>query len=388
MGIKILMQVKKIKVKSVKKVEHSGKVYDITMKSNPHTFFANDILVHNSCYFRLMEASNLKEAEEIGQQVVDVCDKGSVPRLVTDIFNGHDVMRSDFEAISRSTLSYGKKKQYAFLKAWEDGKVLPKPKLGITGLSIKRSDSPKQLSAEMKPFFTEIMKGLTHEQIKEEMDKIEGDYNNLPTYDLAAKRSANNLSKYLKAFNYELVKKDRPYNIEKLDDAVDEMSDEKVTISEEIYAEFMRKGKGNYAIERGELVKDVNGEIYVEAKVKMVVPFHIKASILYNYLLNENKLNDFNPILDGEKIKIFYIRPQKFNIKYTDPDGNYHDMIQEFDCVAFPSSSRKYPDFINEFTPNKQRMLETFFFGKLETIFDVIEFDKEKIENASMDALF
>ena len=84
--------------------------------------------------------------------------------LVNNIFNGYDVMRSDFEAIAKSTLSYGKKKQYAFLKGWEDGQVLPKPKLGITGLSIKRSDSPKQLSVEMKPFFTEIMKGLNHDQ--------------------------------------------------------------------------------------------------------------------------------------------------------------------------------------------------------------------------------
>ena len=47
----------------MRKVQHTGKVYDITMKSNPHTFFANDILVHNSCYFRILEAENLDQAE-------------------------------------------------------------------------------------------------------------------------------------------------------------------------------------------------------------------------------------------------------------------------------------------------------------------------------------
>lgn len=382
------MQIKKVKVKSVKKVEHSGKVYDIVMKSNPRTFFANDILVHNSCYFRLMSAENLEQAEKIGSKVVKICDEKAVPNLVTNIFNGYNVLRSDFEAISRSTLSYGKKKQYAFLKAWEDGKTLPKPKLGITGLSIKRSDSPKQLSTEMKPFFTEIMKGLTHKQIKEQMDAIETNYNGLSTYDLAAKRSANNLSKYLKAFHYEIENGVRPFNIEKLDDAVLEMTEEKINISNEIYAEFMRKGNGKYSIERGDLVKDVNGEVDVIAKVKMVVPFHIKASILYNYLLKENNINDFNPILDGDKIKLFYIRPQKFNIKFTNVDGKFFDMIQEFDCIAFPATSRNFPEFINEFSSDKKRMLETFFFKKLETIFDVIEFDKEKIENVAMDALF
>jgi len=380
----------KVRVKSVKKIPNKETVYDITMKSNPHTFFANDILVHNSCYFRILEAENLDEAEKVGAEVVKACDEGSIPMLVDKVFHGYDVMRSDFEAIARSTLSYGKKKQYAFLKGWEDGEVLPKPKLGITGLSIKRSDSPKQLSSEMKPFFTEIMKGLTHEQIKEAMDKIEKDYDKLSTYDLAAKRSANNLSKYLKAFNYEIEKKDRPFNIEKLDEAIEkEFVGEKVKVSDTIYEEFMRKGKGRYSVEDGQLVKDVRGVLDIEAKVKMVVPFHIKASILYNYLLEANGLaGDFNPILDGEKIKLFYIKPQKFNIKYTVEDGTDHDMIQEFDCIAFPSSSKKIPDFINEFKPDKQRMLETYFFGKMETIFGVIEFDKERIENAAMDSLF
>lgn len=382
------MAISKIRIKSIKKINHTGKVYDVVMKSNPHTFFANNILVHNSCYFRIMDAENIEQAERIGGEVVKACDEGSIPKLVTNIFNGYDVMRSDFEAIARSTLSYGKKKQYAFLKAWEDGEVLPTPKLGITGLSIKRSDSPKQLSSEMKPFFTEIMKGLTHEQIKKAMDIIEKDYDKLSTYDLAAKRSANNLSKYLRAFNYEIEKKERPYNIEKLDEAVEEAFDEKVKIPLKIYDDFMRQGKGRYSVENGNLIKDVRGDLEVEAKVRMVVPFHIRASILYNYLLDVNGLNDFNPILDGEKIKLFYIKPQKFNIKYTNEDGDEFDMIQEFDCIAFPSSSKKIPDFINDFKPDKKRMLETYFFGKMETIFDVVGFNKEKIENVAMDLLF
>ncbi len=33
-------------------------------------------------------------------------------------------------------------------------------------------------------------------------------------------------------------------------------------------------------------------------------------------------------------------------------------------------------------------LVETYFFGKMETIFDVVGFNKEKIENAAMDMLF
>jgi len=382
------MTIKKVRVKSVKKINHTGKVYDVVMKKNPHTFFANNILVHNSCYFRIIEAENLEQAEKIGKEVVTACDKKSIPALVTNIFNGFDIMRSDFEAISQSTLSYGKKKQYAFLKAWEDGETLPSPKLGITGLSIKRSDSPKHLSTQMKPFFIEIMKGMDNQKIKESMDIIEAEYDTLSIYDLSAKRSANNLFKYLKAFNYEIEFKERPFNIEKLDEAVEEGFDEKVNISDEIYDTFMRNGTGTYSVENGNLVATKKGELEVIAKVKMVVPFHIKASILYNYLLAESGSNDFNPIMDGEKVKLFYITPKKFNIKYKNADGVEFDMIQSFDCIAFPSNTKNYPDFINDFTPNKKRMLETYFFGKMETIFDVIEFNKERIENASMDLLF
>jgi len=383
------MQIQKLKVKSVKKIQYNDKVYDITMASNPHTFLANSILVHNSCYFRILEAENIEQAEEIGAKVVKACDEGSIPRLVKDVFNGEDIMRSNFEAIARSTLSYGKKKQYAFLKGWEDGEVLLKPKLGITGLSIKRSDSPKQLSTEMKPFFTEIMKGLTHTQIKENMDKIEKDYDKLSLYDLAAKRSANNLSKYLRAFNYEIEFKDRPFNIEKLYVAVVTEFEGRVKISNAIYDDFMRNGKGTYSVENGTLIKNVKGELNVVAKVKMVVPFHIKASILYNYLLEEyDLLGEFNKILDGEKIKLFSIKPQKFNVKYTNENGDTFDMIQEFDCIAFPSSSKKIPAFINDFKPDKKSMLETYFFGKMKTLFAVINFNKTPLENVAMNALF
>jgi len=384
------MNIKHSKIKSVKKISYDKKVYDVTMKSNPHTFFANNILVHNSCYFRILEAENLEQAEQIGAAVVKVCDEGSIPRLVKNVFNGDDVMRSDFEAISTSTLSFGKKKQYAFLKGWEDGEVLPKPKLGITGLSIKRSDSPKQLSAEMKPFFTNIMKGMKHEDIKIEMDKIEEDYGSLSLYDLSAKRSANNLSKYRTVFNYRIQYKQMPYNVEKLEDLLaEDYADIRVKIPEKIRVAFVHTGTGTYSIENGELINDVNGEIHIKLKLRVVIPAHIKAALLYNYLIEEKGLEgEFNKILDGEKIKIFNMKPLKMKTIYVEDEDTSHDLIQEFDALAFPSSSKHIPEFLDEYTPDKKKMLETYFFGKMETIFGVIDFDKERMANASMDALF
>ncbi len=384
------MSFKHSKIKSIKKVSYNKKVYDVTMKSNPHTFFANDILVHNSCYFRILEAENLEQAEQIGAAVVKVCDEGSIPKLVRDVFNGDDVMRSDFEAISTSTLSFGKKKQYAFLKGWEDGEVLPKPKLGITGLSIKRSDSPKQLSAEMKPFFTNIMKGMTHEAIKESMDTIEHDYGQLSLYDLSAKRSANNLSKYHKVFNYKIRYKQMPFNVEKLEELLaNDYADIRVKIPEKIRESFTHRGEGTYSIEDGNLINDINGEIHIKLKLRVVIPAHIKAALLYNYLIDEKDLEgEFNKILDGEKIKIFNMKPLKMKTEFIDEDGVKHDLIQEFDALAFPSSSKHIPDFLEDYNPDKKKMLETYFFGKMETIFGVIDFDKERMENASMDALF
>jgi len=381
-----------VKIKSIKEITVPDKkeVFDVTMKSNPHTFFANNILVHNSCYFRIMEAEDIEQAEKIGAEVVKACDQGSIPMLVKNIFNGDDVMRSDFEAIARSTLSYGKKKQYAFLKAWEDGSILPSPKLGITGLSIKRSDSPKQLSTEMKPFFTDIMKGLKHNEIKEAMDRIEDDYDDLMLYDMAAKRTANNLGKYLIAFKHEIKYKERPFNIEKLDEYLEEnFPNIKIKIDDSIYEKFMRVGSGVYRLDNNELLLDSNGDIEFKVKLRMVIPFHIKASILYNYLLQEYGISEQYPnILNGDKIKIFFIKPEKLNIKINVDDVKY-DMIQQFDCIAFPSNSKNLPRFIEDFIPDKERMLETYFYGKMETVFDVIDFSKEAVENQeAMDSLF
>jgi uncharacterized protein YciU (UPF0263 family) len=241
------------RIKKIEKLENSDEyeyVYDVTMESNPHTFFANDILVHNSCYFRILEAENIKEAEKIGNKVVEACDKNSIPMIVKEIFNGDDVMRSDFEKINISTLSYGKKKQYAFLTAWKDGEVLAKPKLEITGLSIKRSDSPKQLSNEMKPFFIEIMKGISHKEIYDLMKKIEEDYSKLSLYDLSAKRTANNLYKYTKAILYEIKYKDRPYDIEKLFEVLEKkFKGKNIEVSDKIIEEFLRKGEGRYTLD-------------------------------------------------------------------------------------------------------------------------------------------
>jgi intein/homing endonuclease len=42
------------KVKSITKLEPSNNwVYDIQMKDNPHTFFGNGILVHNSVFLKV-----------------------------------------------------------------------------------------------------------------------------------------------------------------------------------------------------------------------------------------------------------------------------------------------------------------------------------------------
>jgi len=378
-------KLKEVKVKSVKRLgKKNMTVYDITMKSNPHTFFANDILVHNSCYFKALTANNIKEAEKIGYDVLNEVDNKAIPGLVSEIFNGDDIMRSDFEAIAGATLSYGKKKQYAFLKVWKDGNELPKTKLDITGLSIKRSDSPKKLSDEMKPFFIQIMKGIDKKEIKNYIDKIEKSYYNLNVYGLAAKRTANGLKKYYNAFLYEIINKDRPYNIEKIDEYIEKNFNKKLNISDEIYKNFMRNGKGKYSIDGKNLIEDKNGDIEIVAKVKMVLPFHIKASIFYNYLIDEYGIeSEFPKIIEGDKIKVLYINPIKKNIKYKD-----YDYIMEFDCIAFSSNTTKIPPFIEEFKIDKKRMLNTYFINKMETIFDVIEYNPYEFKNEAVNMLF
>jgi hypothetical protein len=122
----------------------------------------------------------------------------------------------------------------------------------------------------------------------------------------------------------------------------------------------------------------------------MVPPFHIKASFLYNYLLEKNGLqNQYTPILEGDKIKVFYFKPVKMNIEYYDKDEDKtYSMIQEFDAIAFPSSTKSLPDFLYDFKVDRKRMLDVYFFNKLKTIFQIINFDKEKMDNQAINILF
>jgi len=403
---------KTAKIKSIKKIDKQQykKVYDVVMSRNPHTFFCNDVLVHNSCYFRINEAENIDEAIEIGKKVVEACDDKAIPFLVSRVFNGDtSVMKSDFEIISRATLAFGKKKQYAFLMSWKDGETLAKPKLKVTGLSIKRTDSPASLNKRMQPFFIDIMKGLSHKEIFDKVEEIKEEYYSLDIKEAAAKRTANNLYKYYKAFEYEIIFKKRPYDIDKLYGLLEKKKYRNIKIPDELLMKFMYLGKGRYSVDEKnkKLVEDPNGEIVIKVDREMVIPFHIKASIFYNYLIDEFSLNSkFNKIVDGEKIKVIYIKPIKkeFKIYKSVSDCNKlgidisdkvikgklveFDGIMEMNAIAFPSSLMSLPDFFKNFKFDKEKMLKTYFIKKLDYLFEIIGFDYDRMQNSFMDDLF
>lgn len=382
-----------IKVKSIRKIEHDEMyVYDITMDNNPHTFFANDILVHNSCYFAIPGVTDLDEAVKVAVECQKMVDYTAIPNLVTNVFNGFDgVMLSAMETINSSTLSFGKKKQYAFLNVWKDGNTLSKKKLKITGLSIKRTDSPASLSEAMTPLFVDLMQGLEQSEIKGRLETIEDDYNALGVYDSGAKRTANNLDKYYRAMIYDAKNGVRPYDITKLLDEIEKQFPKmKVKIPDDIFDQILAIGKGTFSIEDGELIKDKNGSIKMDIKTKMVVPFHIKSAVLFNTLLDENGLGKtFSKIMDGDKIKVLYVKPFKRIIKLT-YNGEEFDYYAEFDCIAFPSSTHKIPDFVaNDFVMDKKRMIDTYLHKKMENIFSVLDINHNKdFDSEGAESLF
>jgi len=352
---------------------------DVSFYKNPKTQKLRyaSISDTDSCYFRMYGAYDINKAAEIGYKVLNEIDNVKVPFYINTFFNGDaDALKSDFETITSSSLSYGKKKQYAFIKAWDDGVVLPKEKLKITGLSIKRSDSPKALSNKMKPLFIDIMKGLKGKELVRIMSEITSEYKKLSIYDLSAKRTANNYDKYEDAFYYEIEYGDRPFDASKIIEEAKKIDPYISKIDKQLILDFKKTGQGSYKIIRGEIVKDDYGDIKVKAKTKMVIPFHIKAAILYNELLKMNKLeNRYARINSGDKIKLFYLeRPiqLKFIINNT-------SNIAEFDCIAFPSDIHNLPEFVLDKKPDLDKMLQTYFYKKLEMVFDTIEFDPNKL---------
>ena len=133
-------------------------VYDVEVDDDTHTFIANDMLVHNSCYVTF--APMLKSCDYSGNPV-DFILKVKELRLNNFIkqkyeeyarrYNTSNLQDLELEKISYSAIMVAKKK-YVLDLAWSDPGVFmePQEKIKFVGIEIVQGSTPKFVRKVLK----------------------------------------------------------------------------------------------------------------------------------------------------------------------------------------------------------------------------------------------
>lgn len=150
-------------------------VYDIEVEDT-HTFFANNILVHNtdSCYFKTHQKTTA-EAIAVADEVAKLVNE-SFPEFMRTAFlctPGFDnLIRAAREVVTDRGI-FVQKKRYALHLVDVDGKAVDKMK--VMGLDTKKTILPKQISADLNKFIEDWLKGQSWEDVSERLVKYKED---------------------------------------------------------------------------------------------------------------------------------------------------------------------------------------------------------------------
>lgn len=274
-------------------------VYDLEMDTHDHTFFANNILVHNSCYLSLSPLVNngipFKEGDKITPEFYTVV-KELNNRLNSDIniWAASECKSLDTrfvfkrEAIADIGIFLTKKRYILHLLDFED---IPCNKFKYVGVDVVRSTMPSQIKPHMKGIVETMLMTQDYGKTNEAIQKVYDIYKSLP---IDALSTVSNLNNYEKGEN----------------------------------------NSDGFAIGKG-------------------TSHHVKASILYNRMIELLKIESkYEKISSGDKVRLLFVcKPNRFNIdkiayksyypeefkKYFEPD---YDTI--FDKVVFSSIERLY----------------------------------------------
>jgi hypothetical protein len=135
-------------------------VYDVEMQDDPHLFFANDILIHNSLYINagpMVDHAIGKETEITDDNIPVICDELDG---LCDLINQYmtklctDTLHSRYPTIAYKRECFASegiftaKKRYALHVRDDEGKKVDKFK--YTGIELKKSEHPKTIKKYLK----------------------------------------------------------------------------------------------------------------------------------------------------------------------------------------------------------------------------------------------
>lgn len=308
----------KEKIKTIKSLGVCDEImYDVGMVDTPNTFFANDILVHNSIFCSALPLIQQKykdvdidDDKQMTPKILEVTKE--VQQYVNDFY---DIMakkmfnienhRFDIkqEVVAKTSMWLAKKRYCQFII--NNGGV-EVDELEVKGLDVVRTSFPIKFKIFMQEFIQDILRKQPKERVIEKLCEFKKNFNSYPIIEIAKNTSV----KFLSADNkHDYNPKDRtPFNF-------------------------------------------VKG-----------TPAQVKAALYYNDFLKKFELNTtVEPILHGQKIKWVYLKQNEYGIE----------------CMALKADDtdpEEILDFINQYI-DRNAMFEQELKGKLKDFYDVLGWD-------------
>ena len=290
-------------------------VYDIEMDDDTHTFFANDILVHNSAYITL-------------QPIIDACNIPLEQQLEFDLAFYDEILESymdekfdnyakrnhckknlekfELEKVSRTIIMLAKKNYMCDVQWIDSGaRFDPLEHITYTGFDVVKGTTTDYCREEMKTFVNYVM-GILNSGRKPTLDEIVKKLKEIKKRFIM--QNPNDISITKSISNYEnFVFNDKEKEIQ--------------------YYQFKKK-------------KDADGNEYTTNE-KLPVPIHVRAAAVYNNMLyNKAKKykSKYSFLRSGDKVRFYFMSedevfgfvPDMFPIEFAPPidiDTQFEKML-------------------------------------------------------------
>ena len=302
-------------------------VYDLVMEdSNEPYFFANGILVHNSCYFVMEKlTTDLEEAVVVADMLVDGIN-ASFPEFMTQAFfcqpEFNSLIRANREIVASSGIFRAKKKYVMLAYDMEGTRIPPdSPKaLKTQGSDIKISSTPEMIRTMLKDVTMMVLKGTPKPEIDEYILKFRRDLRNI-------------------------------HNIEDLN-ILSFASVNTIKTLDEYYMKWERIEKPGMG--------------------RVNMPSHVRAAINHNTFIELIKEQNEQPIRNGMKCKVLWLAPNEYG--YTN--------------MAFASETEQLPEwFLKHFEVDLKETESKLVDHKLGLIFDPIGWQVPTFQSITVNRL-
>lgn len=305
----------KMQIDEIESVEYLGEfdidVYDVGMLDNPHTFFANGILVHNSCFASSiplidkrypnidkknnteMIAATLEITGDIQKHINSMLDMLS--RKLFNVSKHKFFIKQEMIAMSAIWLA---KKRYCQWIVNEGGKACNK--MDVKGIDTVRSSFPPKFANFMRGVMEMILTNKPQSDIDGDILKFEEDLKGFELFDAAKSTSVKFIS---------------------------------------------GDGKHDYNPKSREPFQIISGS-----------PAQVKAALNYNDMIKLMKLDKtVEPIYTGQKIRYVYLKDNEYGIDCIALKSDGTDPKEILEFITIYSDRRKM------YTRELKSKLEDFY---------------------------